>query len=107
MNSMNGSEKRIVQMPRLYNIFEIPRIRSVRATTVLRLKINVKKILSNIRNTSQIQTANRKVIKFELKHGSYLLLFPSGYVEIHAPSEALIREVLISFRNELFQNGLI
>ncbi len=104
---MGESKTRITQMPRLYNVFEIPKIRSVRATTVLRLKVDTKKILSSIRHAHQVQTAKKEVVKFELRRGAYLLLFPSGYIEVHAPDEGSIREVLIAFRNELFQNKLI
>ena len=104
---MEQQETPITQMPRLYDVFEIPKIRSVRATTMLRSKIDSKKILSDVRNSSRIRTANKEVIKFELRRGAYLLLFPSGYTEINAPNESLIREVLVSFRNELSRNGLI
>jgi uncharacterized Fe-S cluster-containing protein len=104
---MGEGKTRIIQMPRLYNVFDIPKIRSVRATTALRSKIDTKKILSNIRRAHQIQTAKKKVVKFELRRGAYLLLFPSGYVEVRAPDEGSIREVLIAFRDELFRNGLI
>lgn len=92
--------------PRLYDIFDIPKITSIRATTKLHLKMDLDKILKNINRAKKIKTANQDIVKFELKRGAYLLLFPSGYVEIHAPDEGMIREVLVAFRDELVKNKI-
>jgi hypothetical protein len=94
-------------MPRLYNVFDVPKITSVRATTALHPKIDFREILNRLPRVSRIQTSNKTVIKFELRRGSYLLLFPTNYIEIHAPDEAGVREVLVAFRDELFKNGLL
>ena len=104
---MNEGEPRISEMPRLYNVFDVPKITSVRATTALRSKIDFDKILSRIPHVRKVRTSNKNVIKFELKRGSYLLLFPTNYIEVHAPDEGGAREVLVAFRDELFKNGLL
>lgn len=82
-------------------------MKSVRATTTLHPKIDFKEILNRLPKVSKLQTSNKNVVKFQLKRGSYLLLFPTNYVEIHAPDEGTVREVLIAFRDELFKNGLL
>jgi hypothetical protein len=94
-------------MPHLYNVFDMPKIKAVRATTVLRSKVNIGEILKRVSNAHQVRTADKNIIKFELRRGVYLLLFPSGYIEVHAPDEGEMREVLIAFRDELFEHGLI
>jgi len=94
-------------MPRLYNVFDMPKITSVRATTTLRSKVDLKKILEEIPRTRKVKTSNKEIVKFELSRGTYLLLFPSNYVEVHAPDEESVREVLLAFRDELFKSGLI
>ena len=94
-------------MPHLYNVFEVPKIKAVRATTVLRSKVNLGEILKRISKASQVRSADKNIIKFELRRGVYLLLFPSGYIEVHAPDEGEMREVLVAFRDELFEHGLI
>ena len=94
-------------MPRLYNVFDMPKLTSVRATTTLRSKVNIKKILEGIPRTRKVKTSNKEIVKFELSRGTYLLLFPSRYVEVHAPDEGSVREVLLAFRDELFKSGLI
>jgi len=94
-------------MPHLYNVFDMPKIKAVRATTVLRSKVNVGEISKLISRARQVRSADKNIIKFELRRGVYLLLFPSGYIEVHAPDEGEIREVLIAFRDELFEHGLI
>ena len=106
---MNVGEagKRVIHMPHLYNVFEVPKIKAVRATTVLRSKVNVGEILKRISRASQVRSADKNIIKFELRRGVYLLLFPSGYIEVHAPDEGEMREVLVAFRDELFEHGLI
>jgi len=98
---------RVIHMPRLYNVFDMPKIKAVRATTTLRLKVSMEEILGRISRAHQIRSADKNIVKFELRRGAYLLLFPSGYVEIHARDEGEMREVLIAFRDELFGHGLI
>ena len=104
---MDGDGPRVSEMPRLYNVFDVPKMMSVRATTTLRSKIDFKAILDNLPKVSKVRTSNKTVAKFELKRGSYLLLFPTNYVEIYAPDEGGTREVLIAFRDELCKNGLL
>lgn len=100
-------EVRVSQMPRLFNIFDMPKITSVRATTMLRSRINIREVLKLVPHTREVRTADKNTVKFELRRGAYLLLFPSGYVEVHAPNEGGIREVLVAFRDELFKHGLL
>jgi hypothetical protein len=104
---LSEAEKSVINMPHLYNVFDVPKIKAVRATTVLRSKVNHEKISRSISKASQIRSADKIILKFELRRGVYLLLFPSGYVEVHAPDEGEMREVLLAFRDELFANGLI
>jgi len=104
---VSDAEPRVSEMPRLYNVFDVPKIRSVRATTVLRAKIDLREVLNRLPKVSRLRTSNKNVVKFQLKRGSYLLLFPTNYVEIYAPDEGAVREVLVSFRDELFKNGLL
>lgn len=94
-------------MPHLYNVFDMPKIKAIRATTVLRSKVDIEGISKLIPRARQVRSADKNIIKFELRRGAYLLLFPSGYVEVHAPDEGEMREVLIAFRDELFEHGLI
>jgi len=101
------AEKRVIHMPRLYNIFDMPKVKAVRATTTLHPKVSAGEILKLISRASRIRSADKNIIKFEIRRGAYLLLFPSGYVEIHARDEGEMREVLIAFRDELFGHGLI
>ena len=101
-----NEEIRISQTPRLYDVFEMPKIKSVRAVTSLRFKLNVESAFNTPR-MKKIQTADKIVGKFELRRGAYLLLFPRGYVEVHAPGEETMREVLLAFRDALFKHGLI
>lgn len=104
---MSEVEASISQMPRLYDVFEIPKIKSLRATTELRFKINFEEAFHQLPRIRKIRTANKDIAKFELRRGVYLLLFPNGYIEIHAPDEGSMREVLLAFRDTLFKNGLI
>lgn len=104
---MSEVEPRVSEMPRLYNVFDMPKLTSVRATTTLRSKVNLKEILEGIPRTRKVRTSNKEIVKFELNRGTYLLLFPSNYVEVHAPDEESVREVLLAFRDELFKSGLI
>ncbi len=104
---MSEVEPRVSEMPRLYNVFDMPKLTSVRATTTLRSKVNLKEILEGIPRTRKVRTSNKEIVKFELSRGTYLLLFPSNYVEVHAPDEESVREVLLAFRDELFKSGLI
>jgi hypothetical protein len=93
-------------MPHLYDVFEMPKIKALRAVTNLRFKLNIKEAMK-IPNIKTIRTANKDIVKFELRRGAYLLLFPGGYVEVHAPDEESMRSVLLAFREKLFENGLI
>ena len=103
---MVNEEIRISQTPRLYDVFEMPEIKALRAVTSLRFKISVESAFK-IPRMKKIRTADKNVGKFELRRGAYLLLFPKGYIEVHAPSEESMREVLLAFRDELFKHGLI
>jgi hypothetical protein len=104
---VNEAEPRVSEMPHLYNVFDVPKITSVRATTILHPKIDFREILNRLPRVTKLRTSNKTVVKFELKRGSYLLLFPTNYIEIHAPDEGGAREVLLAFRDELFKNGLL
>lgn len=104
---MSEAEPRVSEMPRLYNVFDMPKLMSVRATTTLRSKVDLREILERIPRTRKVRTSNKEIVKFELSRGTYLLLFPSHYVEVHAPDEGSVREILLAFRDELFKNGLI
>lgn len=104
---MSEAEPHVSEMPHLYNVFDVPKMKSVRATTILHPKIDLKEILDRLPKVSKLRTSNKNVVKFQLKRGSYLLLFPTNYVEVHAPDEGAMREVLIAFRDELFKNGLL
>jgi len=101
------AEKHVIHMPHLYNVFDMPKVKAVRVTTTLRSKVSVGEILKRIPRARQIRSADKNIVKFELRRGTYLLLFPSGYVEVHARDEGEVREVLIAFRDELFEHGLI
>lgn len=103
---MSEDKARISQMPHLYDVFEMPKIKALRAVTNLRFKLNIKEAMK-IPNIKTIRTANKDIVKFELRRGAYLLLFPGGYVEVHAPDEESMRSVLLAFREELFKHGLI
>jgi len=103
---MSEDKARISQMPHLYDVFEMPKIKALRAVTNLRFKLNIKEAMK-IPNIKTIRTANKDIVKFELRRGAYLLLFPGGYVEVHAPDEESMRSVLLAFREKLFEHGLI
>jgi hypothetical protein len=103
---VSEDKARISQMPHLYDVFEMPKIKALRAVTNLRFKLNIKEAMK-IPNIKTIRTANKDIVKFELRRGAYLLLFPGGYVEVHAPDEESMRSVLLAFREELFKHGLI
>lgn len=104
---MNEDEPRVSEMPHLYNVFDMPKVKSVRVITALRSKVKLDDVLNHIPRARKVRTSNKDVVKFELKRGSYLLLFPTNYIEIHAPDEGGSREVLLAFRDELFKNGLL
>lgn len=104
---MSEEKARVIHMPRLYNVFDMPKIKAIRATTTLRSKVSLAEVLKLVPNTREIKTADKDIVKFELRRGVYLLLFPSGYIEVHAPSEDEMREVLLAFRDKLFEHGLI
>ena len=103
---MSEDKARVSQMPHLYDVFEMPKIKALRAVTNLRFKLNMKEAMK-IPNIKTIRTANKDIVKFVLRRGAYLLLFPGGYVEVHAPDEESMRSVLLAFREKLFENGLI
>ncbi|MBS3815539.1 MAG: hypothetical protein KGY45_03125 [Hadesarchaea archaeon] len=96
-----------VDMPRLFNVFDMPEIKSVRATTSIRTNFDLKDIVSKSNHIKKVRTAGKEVAKFRVNKGEYLLLFPTGYVQIHAPSEGRIKEVLKAFRNELYECGIL
>ncbi len=96
-----------MDIPRLFNIFDIPEIKSVRAVSSLRQEIDLEKIWSNVDRAKKIRTSGKEVIKFKEGKGHYLLLFPSGYIQIYAPNEEKVREILKTFRNELYESGLL
>lgn len=96
-----------MDMPRLFNIFDIPEIKSVRAVSSLRKSLDLEKVWGKISKAKKVRTSGKDVVKFKQGKGRYLLLFPSGYVQIYAPDEEKVREVLKSFRNELYENGLL
>lgn len=104
---MDEEKAHLIHMPRLYNVFEIPKVKAVRATTALRSKVNIEELLKRVPKVKKAKTAGKTVAKFELRRGAYLLCFPSGYIEVHAPSEDDVREVLLAFRDELFKHELI
>jgi hypothetical protein len=103
---VSEDKARVSQMPHLYDVFEMPKIKALRAVTNLRFKLNMKEAMK-IPNIKTIRTANKDIVKFVLRRGAYLLLFPGGYVEVHAPDEESMRSVLLAFREKLFENGLI
>ena len=104
---MTENETPLIRMPKLYNVFDMPDVKAIRAATSLRSKVNLEDVLKRASNVRKVRSANKDVVKFEVRRKSYLLLFPSGYVEIHAPNDESIRAVLIAFRNELYECGLI
>lgn len=104
---MNDDDPLPVDAPRLFNVFDLPKIKSVRAVSSLKQKIKVEKIWNHLNDVKKVRTSGKDVAKFEVGKGEYLLLFPSGYVQIYGPNEERIREVLRSFRDELFKEGLL
>lgn len=97
----------LIQMPRLYNVFDMPKVRGVRAVTSLRPNVDLEEAFKRVSSARKVRSADKDVLKFEVRRGSYLLLFPSGYIEAHAQREEDIRGVLVAFRNELYECGLI
>ena len=104
---MGETVLRAVEMPRIFDIFDVPKVKSLRATTKMHKDVDVDEVMKRVPKVKLITTSNRDVIRFEVKRGAYLLLFPMGYVEVHAPDEGGVREVLVTFRDELFKTGLI
>ena len=104
---MNESEPRVGDMPRLFDVFDFPKVKSVRATTTIHSKVDIGDVVKTIPKTKLMETSKKKVAKFEVRRGSYLLLFPTGYVEVYAPDESGMREVLLAFRDELYKGGLL
>lgn len=85
----------------------MPNIKAVRAVTSLRSKVDLKEVLKRVPRACKIKSANKDIAKFEIRRRTYLLLFPSGYIEVHAPDRGGVREVLVAFRDELYECGLI
>ena len=104
---MVEGESTTVEMPRLYNVFEMPEIKSVRAVTSLRQDIDLEKVWEQVPNARKIRTSGKEVAKYEIGKGQYLILFPTGYVQICAPSEERVRKILKSFRDELYDEGIL
>lgn len=104
---MTDGETASVNMPRLFNVFNLLEIKSVRAVTSLRQEINLESVWKRIDRAKRIRTSGKDVAKFEVGKGQYLLLFPSGYVQVYAPSEEELRGVLKNFRDELYESGLL
>lgn len=105
--SMTERETSSVDMPRLFNVFDLPEIKAVRAASSLRQNMDLEKVRRRISKARKIRTSGKEVVKFEIGKGQYLLLFPSGYVQVHAPDEEKVRAVLKSFRDELYETGLL
>lgn len=104
---MNERESSSMDMPRLFNVFDIPEVKSVRATSSLRKSLDLEEVRKEISKARKIRTSGKEVVKFEEGKGRYLLLFPSSYIQIHAPTEDGVRGILESFRNELHEVGLL
>lgn len=104
---MVDGETQSMDIPRLFNIFDIPEIKSVRAVSSLRKNVDLEEVRERINRARKVRTSGKDVVKFEIGKGQYLLLFPSGYVQIYAPDEEKVREILKSFRDELFDIGLL
>ncbi len=104
---MREGESPSMGIPRLFNIFDMPEIKSVRAVSSLRQDVNLEEVWGGINKARKVRTSGKDVVKFEEGKGKYLLLFPSGYVQIYAPSEEEVREVLKSFRDDLYENGFL
>lgn len=95
------------EMPRSTDIFDIPKIKSLRAITKINKPVDITEVLKRLPNVKSITTSKKSVVKFTLRRGNYLLLFPNGYIEIHAAGEGAIREILAAFQEELSKAGLI
>lgn len=104
---MEENNSNSMGIPRLFNVFDMPEIKSVRGVSSFRQEVNHDEIVGKVDSAKKVRTSGKEVVKFEEGKGKYLLLFPSGYVQISAPSEDEIREVLKSFRDSLFDTGLI
>lgn len=104
---VSETEPQISEMPHLYNVFDMPKLMSMRATTSLRSEVDPKEVLRRLPRARKVKSSNKEIVKFEVRRGAYLLLFPSRYIEVHAPDEGSVREVLLAFRDELFKTGLI
>lgn len=104
---MVKGETQSMDIPRLFNIFDIPEVKSVRAVSSLRKNVDLEEVWEKVNRAKKVRTSGKNVVKFEKGKGQYLLLFPSGYVQIYAPDKEKIREVLKSFRDELFDIGML
>ena len=104
---MANEERSSIDMPRLFNVFDHFEIKSIRAVSSLRQEVDLSEVWNRVPRARKVRTSGKDVVKFEIGKGQYLLLFPSGYIQIYAPSEDKIREVLKLFRDELYGNGLL
>ncbi|KXB04414.1 hypothetical protein AKJ50_02435 [candidate division MSBL1 archaeon SCGC-AAA382A13] len=104
---MGQGESQSMNIPRLFNVFDIPETKSIRAVSSLRPDISLESIWNKVSRARKVRTSGKDVVKFEEGKGQYLLLFPSGYVQIYAPNEEKIRSTLKSFRDELYEAGLL
>ncbi|KUO40781.1 MAG: hypothetical protein APZ16_02695 [Candidatus Hadarchaeum yellowstonense] len=104
---MEEGNPSLSEMPRIYDIFEAPKIKSLRATSKINKNLDIAEVLKRLPRVKSISTSKKNVVRFTVKRGNYLLLFPNGYIEIHAADEGEIREILSAFREELFKAGLI
>lgn len=102
-----AEEATSLERPRLFNVFDIPETKSVRAVSNLRQNIDLHEVWRRVDNVRKVRTSGKNVAKFEIGKGHYLLLFPSGYVQIYAPSEEKVRSILKSFRDELYESGIL
>lgn len=104
---MDERERPSVDMPRLFDVFDHPEVKSVRASTSIRLDVDLKEVRNRIGEARHIRTSGKDVVKYEEGRGKYVLIFPSGYIQIHAPTREGIRDLLKSLRNELYEVGLL
>ncbi|MEM2878016.1 MAG: hypothetical protein QXG10_00460 [Candidatus Hadarchaeales archaeon] len=104
---LREGEPSVSEMPKLYDVFEPPKMKSVRAVTKMREQLDIREVFARVPKVQKITTSKKTVAKFHLRRSCYLLLFPTGYVEIHAPDEGSVREVMVSFRDELYKSGLL
>jgi len=92
---LSEDKPNLAEIPRIYDVFDVPKVKSIRAITKIHGKIDLEEVLNRVPNVKSLTTSNKNVVRFEIRRGSYLLLFPTGYVEVHAPDEGAVREVLV------------